>query len=324
LVVFKTARDVLRFRRFFEFIICFRDSIIAELICQYGFRILFDKPRQLVYTGIMKDLIICVAPFPGEKQEEKFPGKMNVAQEVIDSHNAGASIAHLHVRDERGLQTTDTALFERTVQTIRSHCPIIIEGSTGGAPEHTLEQRCVSFTVPGVEMGSLNLGSVNLWDGVYSNKLSDILFYARELNKRALTPFLDCFDLSHFHCLPRLISERLISPPCTFGLVFDVPNALPYQDRYLDYFLRELPERSHWFLVRHHARGSEAFARALELGGHIRVGYEDGPFLSDGSRARSNARLVEEVATAAEKSGRTVVGPERTRELLGMKKTGRR
>jgi 3-keto-5-aminohexanoate cleavage enzyme len=267
----------------------------------------------------MKDLIICVAPYPGEKQEEKFPGAMNVAQEVIDSYNAGASIAHLHVRDKDGLQTTDTGLFQRDIEKIHSHCPIIIEGSTGGAPEHTLEQRCVSFTVSGVEMGSLNLGSVNLWDGVYGNKMSDILFYATELKKRGLTPFLDCFDLSHFHCLPRLEREHCISSPYIFGLVFDIPNALPFQERYLEYFLRELPEQSLWFLVRHHARGVAGFAKALELGGHIRVGYEDGPFLSDGSRARSNVRLVEEVAEAAEKSGRKVVGPERARAILGIK-----
>jgi len=271
----------------------------------------------------MKDLIICVAPYPGEKQEEKFPGKMNVAHEVIDCYNAGASIAHLHVRDEEGLQTIDTNLFQRDIEKIHSQCSIIIEGSTGGAPEHTLEQRCVSFTVPGVEMGSLNLGSVNLWDGVYNNKLSDIMFYAAELRKRGLMPFLDCFDLSHFHCLPRLEREELISPPYTFGLVFDIPNALPFQDRYLHYFLRELPDQSSWFLARHHAGGASAFAKALELGGHIRVGYEDGPFLSDGSRARSNAALVEDVANAAEKSGRNVVSPDRAREILGIEKKTR-
>ena len=146
----------------------------------------------------MKELIICVAPYPGEKQEEKFPSEMNVVQEVIGSYRAGASLAHLHVRDKNGLQTTNTDLFRDTIEKIHDSCPIIIEGSTGGMPEHTLEERCVSFTVPGVEMGSLNLGSINLWDGVYQNKVEDILFYAGELKKRRLTPFLNCFDLSHF------------------------------------------------------------------------------------------------------------------------------
>ena len=270
----------------------------------------------------MKELIICVAPYPGEKQEEKFPGEMNVAQEVIDCYSAGASLAHLHVRDKTGLQTTNTDWFRDTVGAIRGTCPIIIEGSTGGMPEHSLQERCVSFTVAGLEMGSLNLGSINLWDGVYQNRVDDILFYARELKKRTLTPFLNCFDLSHFSNLSVLKRENLLAPPYNFGFVLDIPGALPYQDRFIDIFLGELPEESNWFLVRHHAQGAKGFARALEMGGHIRVGYEDGPFLSSSRRAQTNTQLVDEVARAAERSGRTVVGPERAREILGIAPTG--
>jgi len=268
----------------------------------------------------MEELIICVAPYPGEKQEEKFPGKMDVAEEVIRSYNAGASIAHLHVRDENGLQTTDIQWFQRDIESIQAACSMIIEGSTGGAPEHTLSERCVSFTVPGLEMGSLNLGSINMFGGVYRNPISDIRFYAQELRKRNLTPFLDFFDLSHFSCIERLEKENLIAPPYTFGLVFDIPDTLPYQGKYLDIFLQELPHDSVWFLVRHHAEGARGFVRALEEGGHVRVGYEDGPFLSNGQRARSNADLVEDIVKAAEKVGRKVVGPDRAREIMSMAK----
>jgi len=267
----------------------------------------------------MDELIICVAPCPGEKQEEKFPGQIDVAQEVIASYNAGAAITHLHVRDADGLQTIDMGLFQRDVEKIHAHCPIIIEGSTGGAPEHTVEQRCVSTTVPGVEMGSLNLGSINLWDGVYNNKMADILLYAEQLKKKNLVPFLDCFDLSHFSCVPKLADKGLISPPYTFGLVLDVPNALPYKNRYLDFFLQELPDDSIWFLARHHAQGAKGFMRALEKGGHVRIGYEDGPFLSSGKRARSNAELVEEVARAARAVGRHIVTPDEARRIMGIK-----
>ncbi len=267
----------------------------------------------------MDELIICVAPYPGEKQEEKFPGKMDVAQEVIDSYNAGAAMGHLHVRDENGLQTIDTALFQSDIEKINADCPIIIEGSTGGAPEHTLEQRCSSFTVSGVEMGSLNLGSTNLWDGVYNNKIADIFLYAEQLKNKNLVPFLDCFDLSHFNCMPKLINKGLVSPPYTFGLIFDVPNALPYQDKYLDFFLQEFPDDSIWFLVRHHAKGAKDFMPALEKGGHVRIGYEDGPFLSSGKRARSNAELVEEVARAARSVGREIATPDKARMMMGIK-----
>ncbi len=128
------------------------------------------------------------------------------------------------------------------------------------------------------------------------------------------------FDLSHFGCVPKLADKGLISPPYTFGLVLDVPNALPYRDRYLDIFLQELPDDSIWFLARHHAQGAKGFMRALEKGGHVRIGYEDGPFLSSGKRARSNAELVEEVARAARAVGRKVVTPDEARRIMGIKK----
>jgi len=57
----------------------------------------------------------------------------------------------------------------------------------------------------------------------------------------------------------------------------------------------------------------------LERGGHVRVGYEDGPFLASGKRARSNAEFVEEVGKAARTVGRKVVGPDRAREIFGLK-----
>ena len=167
-------------------------------------------------------------------------------------------------------------------------------------------------------MGSLNLGSINLWDGVYSNRMADIHFYAQQLKTYGVKPFMDCFDLSHFSALKWLEPQGLAAPPYVFGLVFDIPNALPYSDRYLDIFIDELPAKSVWFMARHHARGATGFLHALERGGHVRVGYEDGPFLSDGRRASTNAELVEEVTRAAERLGRKVVGPERAREILGL------
>ena len=266
----------------------------------------------------MDELMICVAPYPGEKQNEKFPGEMDIAQEVIDSYNAGASIAHLHVRDESGLQTVNLDRFIRDIKKIKENCPIIIEGSTGGAPEHTLSERCVSFKVQGIELGSLNLGSINLFGGVYLNPLKEILFYTEELKKRKIIPFLNCFDLSHFHNLNNLISNGLISEPYTLGFVFDIPDSLPYRDKYLDIFIDEAPRNNNWFLVRHHAIGSKSFIRAIEKGGHVRVGFEDGPFLSNGKRAKSNAEMVEDIVKIAERIGRKIANTQRAREMIGI------
>lgn len=269
--------------------------------------------------NMKSELMICVAPVPGEKQEEKFPGPMDVPGEVIRSAAAGAAIGHLHARDEHLLQSVDPTLFGRHVRQIRQACSIIIEGSTGGAPEHTLDQRCATFTVPEVELGSLNLGSINMFDGVYQNRYEDIVFYTRKLREARIVPTMPIFDLSHFANYQRLLADGELKPPYVFEFVFDVPSALPYTDRYLDLFVDHLPPDAIWFCVRHHQKGAADLRRVMELGGHLRVGFEDSPFLSHGRRARNNAELVEDAVAEAERAGRKVVSPERAREIIGLR-----
>lgn len=87
---------------------------------------------------------------------------MIVPEEVPRSFDEGASIVHLHIKHEEANQTTDPSIFEKDVEEIHSQCPIIIEGSTGGPREHTLENRCNSSRIPEVEIGYLNLASINI------------------------------------------------------------------------------------------------------------------------------------------------------------------
>ncbi len=266
----------------------------------------------------MEDLIICVAPVAGENQSEKFQGEMDVVREVIRSYDSGASIAHLHVRDGRGIQTADPTCFTGQVRGIHSACRIIIEGSTGGTPEHSLEQRCVAITVPGIEMGSLNMGSVNMAGGVYQNPFSDIRYYSEQLMRKGIKPSLCIFDLSMINNAGIFLDMGFLEQPLIYNFVLDVPEALPYSRDVIEFFTGRIKEDSVWFLTRHHAKGALGFMDALELGGHVRVGYEDGPFLSNGDRAKSNAKLVDEIVRAAQEVGRKVVDPDRAREILGI------
>lgn len=264
------------------------------------------------------EIIICVAPVPGEKQVERYPGQIDVADELIRCEAAGASIGHLHARDANLLQTVDPTFFSEQVKAICQACPLIIEGSTGGAPEHTLQQRCVTFTVPEVELGSLNLGSVNMFDGVYQNKYEDICSYAHMLKEHNVMPTMAVFDLSHLTNYRRLLDGGELAEPFIFEFVFDVPSALPYSDQYLQLFVDHLPDGVPWFCVRHHQKGVADLRKVMELGGHIRVGYEDSPFLSDGQRAANNIQLVEDAVAETEKAGRRIVRAARAREILGL------
>lgn len=265
-----------------------------------------------------RELMICVAPAPGEKQMEKYPGRLDSAQELIACEAAGASIGHLHARDENLLQTVDATLFREQCRQIREACSLIIEGSTGGAPEHTLAQRCVTFTVPEVETGSLNMGSINMFDGVFQNRWEDIRFYASKLRENRIAPTMAIFDLSHIANFYRLRDAGELPEPYLFELVFDVPTACPYSERTLDLFVDLLPDDANWFVVRYHQQGAVDLRGVIERGGHVRVGFEDSPFLSNGRRATNNVQLVEDACEQAERYGRTVVRADRAREILGM------
>lgn len=155
-------------------------------------------------------------------------------------------------------------------------------------------------------------------DGVYQNRYEDIRFYARKLRQHGLVPTMAVFDLSHLANFYRLVDDGELAPPYVFEFVFDVPSGLPYKDRYLELFVKELPPEAAWFCFRHHQQGVFGLRRVLELGGHIRVGYEDSPFLSDGRHAPDNIALVEDAAREAEKAGRSPVRAARAREIMGL------
>lgn len=173
--------------------------------------------------------------------------------------------------------------------------------------------------VPGIEMGSLNMGSININEGVYRNPFSEIRFYAKKMKARKIKAFFYIFDLSMFHNVLRLKEEGLFSPPYIYGFIFDIQDGLPFHKKYLNIFIEELPKGAPWFLLRHHSQGWKYFREALERGGHIRVGFEDSPFIAPGKKAKSNAELIKEIVKAAKAIGRKVVGPERAREILGIK-----
>ncbi len=125
-----------------------------------------------------RKIIVAVAPV-GKDLETPSMNPLTpeeVAREVIDCTRAGASFVHLHVRDDNGNQTEELTHFSRTLDLIRKESDIIIQGSTGGLSELSLQERCVALNDRRVEVASLNMGSVNFGEDVYINRLPDIRF----------------------------------------------------------------------------------------------------------------------------------------------------
>lgn len=278
--------------------------------------------------GYVRDTIrnrkIIVAVAPVGKDIE--PPSINpltpeeVAREVIDCTRAGASFVHLHVRDDKGSQTEDLTQFSRTLDLIRESSDIIIQGSTGGLSELSLEARCVALNDPRVEVASLNMGSVNFSEDVYINRLPDIRYWARRMEEADVIPELEIFEAGMLTAVTKLLEEKVLKPPFTFGFPLGFRYALPAVPNSLFFLTSSLPANAAWGVVHESMQDFSLLATAIGMGAAaIRVGFEDSVYYAPGKAAPTNVELVEKIVSLIHQIGYEVATPAEARELLGLK-----
>lgn len=243
-----------------------------------------------------------------------------VAKEVIDCARAGASFAHLHVRDDKGNQVEDLTQFSQTLDLIRESSDIIIQGSTGGLSELSLEERCVALNDPRVEVASLNMGSVNLNEDVYINRLPDIRYWARRMAAAHVIPELEIFEAGMLTAVAKLLEEKVLKPPFTFGFPLGFDYALPANANSLFFLTTSLPVQAPWGVVHESMQDFSLLATALGMGAAaIRVGFEDSVYYAPGEAATTNAELVKKIVSVIRQIGYEAATPEEARKLLGLK-----
>lgn len=242
-----------------------------------------------------------------------------VAQDVIACAKAGASMVHLHVRDNQGQETEDLSQFSHTLDLIRQESDIIIQGSTGSLTSLTREQRCVSLNDSRVEVASLNMGSANLGDGTYINTLPDVRFWSKRMQDRKIVPELEVFEGGMIANAALLEQEDLLASPFHFNFCLDFPGPLPATPPVLMFLTSLLPEDSTWGVVHHGMTDFSLLAIAAAMGAlRIRVGFEDSVYFAPGQVARTNAALVERIVDLVRKLGREIASPDEARSLLGI------
>ena len=241
----------------------------------------------------------------------------DVAAEVLGCARAGASMVHLHVRNLKGEQVQDLSCFSQTIDLIRKESDIVIQGSTGGVSDLSLEDRCVSTKEPRTEVASLNMGSVNFGDGVYINTLPDIKFWIGQMKKYNVVPELEIFDFSMLTSIEKLVDEGLLKLPLNYNFSLGFAGALPADPKLLARLIDCLPQGSHWGLIHEGMKDFKLLAAALGMGATaIRVGYEDGrQYLPEGPFP-SNTVLVQKAAELIHSLGLQLATPAEARKLL--------
>jgi 3-keto-5-aminohexanoate cleavage enzyme len=272
----------------------------------------------------MKKILISVAPVA--HVGTPIPVGMNnpltpedVANDTLQCFNKGASMVHLHVRNEKGEQTSDLTYFSRTLDLIRQQSDMIIQGSTGGVAELSLEERCVSLNDPRVEMGSLNMGSTNFGEGVYINTLPDIRYWAKKMQENNVIPELEIFDLSMIGSALKIYKEGLVSLPLSFNFCLGFENSTQATADNLFCLKNSIPQDSHWGFIHENMEDFSLLVASAAMGASVlRVGYEDSFYYEKGKPAKSNAELVERLVEIIGKLGYEPMNPTEARKLLNI------
>lgn len=275
----------------------------------------------------MDKLIITAAICGAEVTKENNPNVPYTVREIgIETEKAflaGASVIHLHVREDDGTPTQDVKRFQACVEEIKRRCPdVIILPSTGGAIGMSLEERLQPiFMNPQPEMATLDMGTMNYGDNeIFINTEKTIINFAKEMYSRGIKPELECFDKAMIDTTLKLHKEGHIKEPMHFNFMMGVNGGIAATPRDLLYMVNSIPNGSTFSVG---AIGKHEFPMvimSIALGGHARVGFEDNIYLSKGVLAKSNSELVEKVVRASKDLGREIASPYEARFILGIRK----
>ncbi|MFA5480158.1 MAG: 3-keto-5-aminohexanoate cleavage protein [Candidatus Muiribacteriota bacterium] len=271
----------------------------------------------------MNKMVITCAVTGAETTKEHNPALPVTPEEIAvsayEAYEAGASIIHLHVRDEKGNPTQDIEVFKKAMSLIRKKCDVVIEVTTGGAVGMTPEERLAPVTLE-PEMASLDCGTVNFGDEYIVNTLPVMREFASAMEKYKVRPTLECFDLSHVYGAEVLIKENLIKPPFHYGFVLNVPGGVKYSVENLNFLVSKIPQGSFFTVMGIGGRASLlSHYGAISTGGFIRVGFEDNIYYSKGVLAKSNAQLVERAVRISHEAGFEIAKPDDVRKLLKLR-----
>ncbi len=268
--------------------------------------------------------IITVAITGSQPTKQQNPAVPIAPAEQIESTHeafeAGAALAHIHVRDDAGHSSSDPARFAAVQAGIRRHCPgMIVQFSTGGRGRLAAERAGALTHHP--DMASLATGSVNFANQIYENPPALIDELASTMLALGVKPEVEIFDLAMLYNARGLVDRGLLRPPAHVQFVMGIPNALPARERVLDFLIEELADQLPGATWTAAATGRHQLAAnhwALARGGHARTGLEDNIYYERGRLAASNAELVRRVAELALSHDRRPATAGEARRILGL------
>ncbi len=278
----------------------------------------------------MEKLIISVAvtgSIPTKQMNPSIPySPKEIADSAVESWKAGATVAHIHVRDPNtGKPSKNIHLFREVVERIRSTCDMLINLTTSGysivgMDDRALMQKRVEPLQLKPEICSLDIGSINLNDEVVYNSVPWAEFGAKQMLELGVKPEIEIFDTGHIATGKYLIEKGLIENPPFFQLCLGGKWTAPGTGKNFLHLKEHLPPDAIWSVLGIGKHQFPMITMSIIEGGHVRVGFEDNIYLSKGVLAKNNAELVEKAAKLANLLGRDVANCQDARQILHIRK----
>lgn len=264
-----------------------------------------------------------------------------ICDAVMEAANAGATIAHIHVREpETGHFSNDVNLYKEVVSRIRDSDVDIVINLTGGMgaillpdPEDEskalpdsdilgVEERVEHLVECLPEIASLDVTTGNQakgdWEVVYLNTTRTLRGMAKRYIELGVKPELEIFEAGDLVFTKQMIDEGLVEGPPMIQFVLGTKWCAPADAETMIYLRNMLPEGSIWSGFGISRLQMPMLAQAALLGGNVRVGLEDNIYLERGVFA-TNGQLVERGRRIIEDIGHTVATPADAREMLNLK-----
>jgi hypothetical protein len=272
-----------------------------------------------------------------------------IAKNSIDAYQAGASIIHLHARDPvNGRPTPEVEVFRQFLPIIKENTDAIINITTGGGHNMTVQERLAAPIALQPEMCSMNMGSMNFglfqslqtnkkwkydWepayleasrDFIFRNTFKDIEYGLKSLGEGCGTKFeFECYDIGHLYNLAHFVDRGLVTPPFFVQSIFGIlggigadPENLAHMKRIAD---KLFGDQYHWSVLAAGRHQMNFTTLAGINGGHVRVGLEDSIYLGKGQLAKNNAEQVNKIRLILESLSLEIASASEARTMLNLK-----
>ncbi len=266
-------------------------------------------------------LIISCAVVGAELTRESYPHLPLTPEEIAHSAakavEAGATVIHLHVRDEDGRPSQRVDIFQEVSEKIHDKCDCILQYSTGGAVGTPLEERFAPLQLR-PEMATLSMGTMNFGSEIYENTIHTIETIAREIENNGIMAELEIFDYGMMDTMEHLLQKGTIPKKYHVDFVLGIPGGMTASIKNLVLLTERLKKNQSWSVAVVGRHQLPMTTHAIAMGGHIRVGIEDNIYYRKGELASSNSQFVKRSVRLANELGRPVatLAEARTRLCL--------